>query len=651
MTPRPAALRIGLCAPPYPLLPVAVYALVVLCFILHPQSAVRHFVLADPDDWMRLSQVANWLSGQGWHDLSQARLSPDDHTIVNWSRLVDLPLAGIALALSPWLGLKQGLMAAALIVPPALLGVLIFAVVTMARPFVSRRKAAWASVMLLFAPVLLFNVTPGRVDHHAYQLIVAALGFACLTRMMLAPRGWRIALLAALNFACGLWIGGEALPALIFFSGSLAIAAAWRGGPLLRQAAWFGVALFAFTALALPLARPVAEWGAMEITWFSTAYVIFTAFLGGALVGLWLLARRCVGRWARLALLATCGGVAALGFFFCVPEALQGPYANFDPLSAPMVLDNVGEAQPLFPSLRPTAWFSVGTANKALLFGRVLLLPLLALLVVLAHCWRARGRRRMAWLAAGAFLLPFMLLTLFWQTRCIAFMQHFSLMPLTWLLLALWRRIAETMAGRCRFWAEILAFGALGLLPVVLLPAIVAGKPVYPDMLLFPGARPLSACDPTKVFVTLRDPAGLGDRPRLIRNMMNDGPALLFATPHSVLSAPYNAKGNRDSLAFFSARDEASAQSVLRRRQVDLVLLCRNISPLYAGLTGPRRLMPTLVKGKDGALDIVSDEDRPTMAERLARSDPPPWLKRVVLLDDKDYLLYSVVQDGMSPPD
>ena len=126
-------------------------------------------------------------------------------------------------------------------------------------------------------------------------------------------------------------------------------------------------------------------------------------------------------------------------------------------------------------------------------------------------------------------------------------------------------------------------------------------------------------------------------------NMMNDGPALLFETPHSVLSAPYNAIGNRDSREFFTARDEASAYEVLRHRHIDLVLLCRNISLFYAGLTGPNRRMATLVKGQDGRLDVVSDKDSPTIAERLARSDPPSWLRRIELLDDKDYLLYSVV--------
>src|SRR5574338_1635261 len=72
----------------------------------------------DTDDFMRLVQVRDWLGGQGWSDLTQYRLNPPDGTPMHWSRLADLPLAAVTLALSPLLAVNDGLAVAAMMVPP-----------------------------------------------------------------------------------------------------------------------------------------------------------------------------------------------------------------------------------------------------------------------------------------------------------------------------------------------------------------------------------------------------------------------------------------------------------------------------------------------------------------------------------------------------
>ena len=51
----------------------------------------------DPDDALRLAQVRDLLAGQAWYDLHQYRMTPPDGTLMHWSRLVDLPIAGMIL--------------------------------------------------------------------------------------------------------------------------------------------------------------------------------------------------------------------------------------------------------------------------------------------------------------------------------------------------------------------------------------------------------------------------------------------------------------------------------------------------------------------------------------------------------------------------
>ena len=53
---------------------------------------------------MRMMQVRGLLHGQGWFDLRQYRLNPPFGANIHWSRLVDLPIAGLILALRPLLG-------------------------------------------------------------------------------------------------------------------------------------------------------------------------------------------------------------------------------------------------------------------------------------------------------------------------------------------------------------------------------------------------------------------------------------------------------------------------------------------------------------------------------------------------------------------
>ena len=46
---------------------------------------------------MRMSQVRALLAGQDWFDLRQYKMNWPDGANIHWSRLVDLPLAGLIL--------------------------------------------------------------------------------------------------------------------------------------------------------------------------------------------------------------------------------------------------------------------------------------------------------------------------------------------------------------------------------------------------------------------------------------------------------------------------------------------------------------------------------------------------------------------------
>jgi hypothetical protein len=123
----------------------------------------------------------------------------------------------------------------------------------------------------------------------------------------------------------------------------------------------------------------------------------------------------------------------------------------------------------------------------------------------------------------------------------------------------------------------------------------------------------------------------------------NEGPELLFRTPHNVIAANFNVPGNKDVYDFFGARDDEQAEAIAKRWHADLVLVCRSFPLGYARLEHAD-LGKSAFFGlaHDGKLHIVSDLQHPTLIERLVRGPIPPWLKPVEIPGDKDYLLFEV---------
>lgn len=633
----------NLFSPPYRKLPHAVFVFFLICFFYYPQSPLHTFTLSDSDDYMRLAQVANWLQGHGWYDVSQPRLSPGAHTVVHWSRLVDLPIALFALPLIKLFGMEAALFVAGLLVPP-LLGILLLVLLPrLARPLLGER-ANLAVLLALFAPMMLFNFSPGRVDHHGYQILIAGFGLLCLTHLVQAPKDWRYALYPAAAFACGLWIGVEALPWILLFIACLAVLAALDGKLLLRNAAIFGAALAVSTTVVLPLALPVEEFSRRAVSWFSMAYVIFAWLVAGMFSSAWLIGRQTKNKYLRLGLMGSLGFFATTLFFYFVPDACQGPFANYDAYNSTIALANINEARPLGHAFLIDQQNTLTIARAILSFFRFLLLPLLALIAIVFNLRNAKPTMRPVWAIFGAFLLSATLLTLFWQGRVGYFMQLFTLAPLAWLLVAWWEKIARKVkkTGQ-RLWAQTGALFAVGPLPVLLLPALYFATPVYPDLVLFPATRAPEACPlkPTAEFIG--SVFGYWERTYTIMSGMNEGPQLLFRTQHNVIAANYNVPGNQDAFNFFNARDDKSAQAVLKKWKVDLVLTCKSIAPFMAGFDKP--VFGTnafLQPGKDGKLHLVSSLKNPSMIERLVNGEPPAWLKQVEIPISNDYLLFEV---------
>ena len=104
--------------------------------------------------------------------------------------------------------------------------------------------------------------------------------------------------------------------------------------------------------------------------------------------------------------------------------------------------------------------------------------------------------------------------------------------------------------------------------------------------------------------------------PRTLLAYADYGSELLYRTPHRVLSIPNHRPqpGFAATYRILTATDEAPARAELTRFGVDWILLCPSAT--------------------ERALFAVPGEARPTLYQRLADGDVPPWLRPLPLQGD-----------------
>ena len=149
-------------------------------------------------------QVRGLLHGQGWFDLRQHRLNPPLGASIHWSRLVDLPIAGLILGLRPFLGgSRRGTLGGRDRADASLTAPDVFARADVAAP---ARASAYllAFLALFFAASTNGMFQPERIDHHGWQLALLALGIAGIADPDRTRGGLTLGISTALSLVIGL---------------------------------------------------------------------------------------------------------------------------------------------------------------------------------------------------------------------------------------------------------------------------------------------------------------------------------------------------------------------------------------------------------------------------------------------------------------
>ncbi len=531
-------------------------------FLWQRWNAVHWLALSDTDDNMRLMQVRAWMGGQGWYDLRQYRLNPPGGLDIHWSRLVDLPIAGLILLLKPFAGPVWAEKLAVGIAPLLPMGVAMAALAVTVRRLVSPVAWPFAILFLLGCSSTLLMFMPERIDHHGWQLACLAWTVAGLAD----PKQARGGMVVGLSSACSLTIGLELLPYCAMAGAIVALRWVWDRAEA-RRLTVYGATLAGASAIGFVAFASNANYAmrcdALTPVWLSAVVA------GGALLVLlaWIAPEN---RLVRLALALVAGGALAGAFAALFPQCLQRPEGVSEELARTW-LNNVREAKPLYSM--------PGRTILPIVTG-----PVIGLIGTIFATWRARRSPTLVPWAAITLFTAFAVAMLFWQIRAGPAAQLLAVpgaVALAWVLLPWLLSRNSAIVRVLGSVAAVLVLGSFAVDPVVRalssLPAAGVGKSlrIKPQdartkQVLRAGAR----CASLPALQALnRIPAAV------MFTHVDLGPRLIVATHHDGITGPYHRNGDAilDVHHAFQG-DPDNFRTIARRHGATYLLTCPNMA-------------------------------------------------------------------------
>jgi hypothetical protein len=506
--------------------------------------------LGDPDDALRLVSVRELIAGAPWFDTTLPRIGTPDPLVSHWSRLIDLPLAALIVALTPLLGAETAELSTRAAWPV----LLFFGLALVVAREAERRAGPWASgfALLLVATstTALVQFMPGRIDHHNAQIVCAVAGLLLLLRSLDDARaGWASGVLLGL----GLAIGYEAIALVGPALGFAAVTALWRPA-LATGVVRAACAATAVLAAAFVLTVAPSRWLEVQCDALSLNLPALAACCSA---GLWAALSDGTSRLLRFAI-AGVSAAAGLALFAALePACLAGPFGQVGPALRPVWLDTVVET-------KSALWLAARYPAAAVAF----IAFVVAGAAVQVAAWRTWPDARTGLSAAIGVLAA---LLACWQIKLMPYASWLAAVPLA--------VFAAGLRGRGSISAPVMRIAAAIVLSQATLEAGGAA-------LSWPWQRAVGAAaaaearaphGPCFRSAGIRQLAALP--PGLVAADLELGPYIAALSPHRVVAAPYH----RLEMAILANRailhgQPAEAQRQLRALGVDYVVLCA-VSP------------------------------------------------------------------------
>lgn len=548
-------------------------------FLWSKWASIHGFGFGDTDDNLRLVQVRDWLDGQGWFDLRQHRFDPaHGGGNIHWSRLVDLPIAGLILLLRPFLGPHGAEMWAGAVAPLLALLAALTGLALLTKRLVAAGAIPVAIAALFFAGSANGMFQPLRVDHHGWQLAFLLFALAGLADERRIRGGLTVGAATALSLSVGL----ELLIYLAIAGAAQVLFWVARAEQRERLAA-YAASLAGGTGLGFLLFASEAN-RAFVCDALSPVWTADMVLAGGLLLAL---SKAKAERWTvRLALAAGAGLLLAAFHAIAFPHCLQR-LEGVSPEATQLWLSHVREARPLY-------------RQKAEIAALTLTIPLTGLIGWLVLAFRARkdGERLARTLGPAAVAITALAL-LAWQTRTGPAAQLLAIpgaAALGWLFI-------PRAQGSGNMLVRVFGTAALALLAVgALVPFIQdywpkgnADRPARVAMMRKVNKANRLCASETEMRRVGTQPAGL------VFTYIDFGPRLINLTHHSAIGGPYHRNDEAIANVMKAFRGDAAQarRIVVDEYRSDYVLVCpdQSTSTIFSS-EAPKGFYVQLVGGK-----------------------------------------------------
>lgn len=530
----------------------------------------------DNDSLMRLVEVRDLLTGQGWFDLHQYRMGMEGGFVMHWSRLVDAPIAAIIVAVTALTGSADVAETVARILWPLFLfGLTLLFIIRSARAVGG--ESVVLPAVVIGTPTLYFLgiYEPGALDHHNVQLMLT---LASLLLLLDAPTSRWAALFSGVCAGLMLAVGMETAPYVAVIGICVAVLFILDAQRERKIARDFGLGFAGVSALVFFSTVPASDWQHAQCDAFSVAQFAVAALAGAGLAAIASIdaaSRTLPRRLLSLGLLAVIlSSVVVVAF----PQCLAAPYADVDPRLRKIWLGHITETQSLWQLVKD---------EPASVIGRYVT-PLLAI-VVMALRLRGRIQRRQDAIVGAVLVMSFAVSI--WQVRGSIFAITFAIIPLA-VWIGIWRERAQNHPSLAT---------SLRMIAVWLISANISWIGVAAAMTIVIEGKDGEAAEVTAAACERsEDYAALARIPDTrVLAVANIGASILTYTGHSAFAGLYhrNIDGNLLALdAFTGAAPEARA--IVENHHIGLVALCPgNGESRLLAREAPEGLMAQLLAG------------------------------------------------------
>ncbi|MEL6571239.1 MAG: glycosyltransferase family 39 protein [Pseudomonadota bacterium] len=516
---------------------------------------------ASNDDLMRMMSVRDWMSGQSWFDMTQYRLIPETGVSMHWSRYIDAGIAAILLPVSLVTSQDMAETIAAVAWPSFLAIALICCAGFGARRLMGPIGGAIAAATVVSYPTLVSGYfLPGRVDHHSVQILLMTI--ACIS-IALPDQPGRRGIIAGFAAGLSLVVSLETmfLIAAIGAAHVIDFALGRSGGA--RRLAGF-CATLSVSAVVLFLGQtPPAEWTVPYCDEIALPFLAIACI--GSLAGMasLLLPSNLRRPWS---ILGVVGGVTALGFFVSWPligGCVQSPYGNLPEETQNFISNTIMEALPLVAFAQRLPDLAVNTFAMAIVaVGGATCL----------YLWELRIQKVRPGLIHLLVFAWIGLLASVWQVRQVIIVAAVVPFVLAYFVQYFIDRRLEQPSSS----TQMAMYGVLAI--TLFLPTLVAG--VSEVQAAIPGADEpqtnwTNKDDSCNELARLSNLNAIA--PSTILTSINVGPALIYATHHAALSAPYHR--SNDAIVngnAFALIDDTAFSRALKEMGARHLIVCEN---------------------------------------------------------------------------